>query len=144
MSSFVLGQLLGFVLGVLASVAFWGLMHWLKPDLRITSNVAFNPKTGRLGIKVANFSRRKATDIEVHIATASRPVGKIMTTRKIAALRWSTVLALDGRQNINKNPWGLPTTFTFVAHNGIEMISDLNARCRRRSQIKHRRKTAVL
>lgn len=125
MLSFVVGQLLGFIFGVFACFAFWAAMQWLRPDLRVAPNVAFNPKTGRLGIKVANCSRRKATSVEVHIATASRPTGRIMTTRKIASLRWSTVLALDSRQNINKNPCGLPTTFTFVAHNAVEMLDDL-------------------
>jgi len=127
MSTFIVGQLLGFIFGFLACIAFWAGMQWLKPNIRIAPNVAFNPKTGRLGIKVANYGRRKVTNVEIHLATASRPTGKTMTTRTIAALRWSSVLALDCLQNLHKNPWGLPTTFTFVAQNAHEMLADLDA-----------------
>jgi hypothetical protein len=124
---FAFGQLLAFLLGVLACLAFWAAMQRLRPDLRIAPIVAFNPKSQRLGIKVANWGRRTATDIQVHIATASRPAAGIMTTRKKASLRWSSVLALEPKQKNDLDPWGLPTTFIFVAENATEMLDDLEA-----------------
>lgn len=125
MLTYIGGQILAFVLGVLSCIASWYWLLRVKPDIRVASVAAFNPRTGKLGVKVVNFSNRQATNVQVQAAVATKPPIGIVTTRVVGKLRWDTVLALDPIQNIN-GFWTLPTTFVFICENGAELIQELD------------------
>jgi hypothetical protein len=122
----LIGQALGLLAGTVACWIFWRWLLLKKPDVRLASELALNPETGRLGVKIANFGKRQANNAEIRIASVRRTSEGRLITLTDARLRASSVLALDPKDNMDV-PWCLPTTYIFVCQNGADLCRDISA-----------------
>lgn len=119
-----LGQVLGFVVGILSSWALWYYLLHVKPKIEISPNLAYNPRNGTLHVKVRNARRRQVTDIQSSLAVVERkPDGRLLTLH-VARLKRDTLFVLAPIQEL-KTPWSLPATFVFSTADGKLMMEKL-------------------
>ena len=119
---FVLSQVVAFGLGVLACWAFWYVLLYLTPSLKISPQAVYNQQQEQIEIKVANFGRRQIADIEAQIAVFERgPEGRLVPVIR-GELVPPNILALEAKRMIDV-PWCIPTVFIFVCTNG-KALSD--------------------
>jgi hypothetical protein len=117
---FLASQGLAFVLGVLASWAFWYILLHLAPSLKIAPQAVYDVSSERIEIKVANFGVRQITDIEAYFVLSDRvPEGRLVPVRR-GQLDPANILALEEKGKVNM-AWCLPTTYIFVCTNGKEL-----------------------
>jgi hypothetical protein len=126
---FILNLIIGFVLGILSSMAFWYGLLLVRPSIQISPVIAFDIKKERLRIKIINRSRRYAKDIRARLVLAERTqegkVFKISVFREVP-LRRDTVFALSPIQYLYK-PWYPPTIYVFSTKELNNTISELSS-----------------
>lgn len=126
LNNFVASQMLAFLLGVLACWAFWYVLLWLTPRLKIAPEAAYDPVQGRINVKVANIGTRQITDIEAELVLFDRiPEGRLVPVRR-GVLDPPNILALEVRKMVGV-PWCLPTVYVFVCKNGTDLYDALQA-----------------
>lgn len=106
---------LGFVLGVLSSAVFWYALLFIKPNIAVSREVALNPKTNKLRIKVINRSWRFAKDLHASLLIGDRHLeGDIFTigVLKELPLGNASLSMLAPIQDLYK-PWWPPTIYVF-------------------------------
>jgi hypothetical protein len=123
---FFFSQLIGFLVGILSSWAFWYVLLLAKPKIIISKNIVFNKKKGSLLIKVMNRSRRQATDIQASLALVERDtIGRFFTLHS-AQLRKDSLPALAPKHE-SHNPWGLRTAYVFATDEGVQILEKLSS-----------------
>jgi hypothetical protein len=118
---FFFSQLIGFLVGIFSSWAFWYVLLLAKPKISVSRNVVFNEKKGSLLVKVMNRGRRQATDVQVSLALVERDsIGRFFTLHS-AQLRKDSLPALAPKHESHK-PWGLRTAYIFATDEGVQIL----------------------
>jgi hypothetical protein len=118
---FFFSQLIGFLVGIFSSWAFWYVLLLAKPKISVSRNVVFNEKKGSLLVKVMNRGRRQATDVQVSLALVERDsIGRFFTLHS-AQLRKDSLPALAPKNESHK-PWGLRTAYIFATDEGVQIL----------------------
>jgi hypothetical protein len=120
MDAFI-NQLIGFIVGILSSWAFWYLLIIAKPKVKVSQHIVFNKRTGNLLVKIANEGRRQATDIQASLALIERKPSGRFQTLYVAQLKRDNLPALAPKRESHR-PWGIPTAFVFVTHEGQAIL----------------------
>jgi hypothetical protein len=123
---FFFSQLIGFLVGISSSWAFWYVLLLAKPRIVISKNIVFNKKKGSLLIKVMNRSRRQATDIQASLALVERDTMGRFFTLHSAQLRKDSLSALAPKHE-SHNPWGLRTAYVFATDEGVQILEKLSS-----------------
>jgi hypothetical protein len=123
----IVNQLIGFIVGVVSSWAFWYLMILVKPKILVWHEAVFNPEKNSFLVKVRNVRRRQATDIQASLSVVERKTDKeregLLLTLHTAQLRKDSLFALAPIQDLLK-AWVLRTSYVFVSDDG-KIIMDL-------------------
>ncbi|MBD2101604.1 hypothetical protein [Leptolyngbya sp. FACHB-261] len=131
---FFFSQLIGLLVGILSSWAFWYVLLLAKPRIIISKNIVFNKKKGSLLIKVMNRSRRQATDIQASLALVERDTTGRFFTLHSAQLRRDSLPALAPKHE-SHNPWGLRTAYVFATDEGVQILEKLSSACQNEKRL---------
>jgi hypothetical protein len=126
-SDFVIGQILGLIIGIVGSAIFWYMLLMMKPKLAVSPIIAHNRKTNELEIKVTNKGRNQITDIQVQLNfirhLVNEPGFRTFVEPQID-LRNDVGQALGPIQDIEKQ-WCLVTSNRYYVKNAEDNIRKL-------------------
>lgn len=89
--------------------------------MKVSQYIVFNKRTGNLLVKIANEGRRQATDIQASLALIERKPSGRFQTLYVAQLKRDNLPALAPKRESHR-PWGIPTAFVFVTHEGQAIL----------------------
>jgi hypothetical protein len=113
---FFLGQIIGFVIGILSSWVFWYFLLLIKPNVQISNIVNYLPEKKAFQIKIINKGKRQVVDVQADLFIAERPmVGNSFKMISLYRFKFKrdSVTALAPIQDLEK-PWKLLTATTFT------------------------------
>lgn len=119
-------QLLGFILGLLSSWAFWRLLLLTKPKIEVAPLIAYSSKENILRIKAINRSRRQAVDIDISLVVAETKDNIQNTTIFRPELKNPHRQVLDPAHP-KESAWKLPTSTVFRVSNARKILALLSA-----------------
>lgn len=122
---FVVGQFLGFIVGILSSLAFMYLLSFSRPNLNISDVVAHDEANDELHIRVLNKGRRYISDVSVVLFIGEEP-----TSGKFIRL-FEPQLNADSYPALSpigqwRQKWTLPTAITIKASNVKHILALLS------------------
>jgi hypothetical protein len=126
---FLIGQVIGFSIGMLTSWLFMYLLLLIKPKVQISPFAAHNKDTNQIQVRIVNKGRRQVTNIQVSMFVAEQiKVDGGFRRRTIfrPTLKFDSLFALSPLQEYSEGDWKLPTASTFSAVEGQEIINLLS------------------
>lgn len=114
--------ILGFLVGILSSYAFWAALSVVKPNIEISPFVVFDPKNGSMRVRIRNKGRRQAVDIKVLAGVDEVMPNKFRRSVHKPSLRNDYRFALEPKHKDMDLNWGLPTVTTFVIPEGQHVL----------------------
>lgn len=121
----IANQLLSFILGVISSWFFWYVLLLTKPNIEVSTVIAYNSKDNMLRIKAINRSRRQAVDIDLTLVVAEKKDDIQNTTI------FRPELKNPHRQVLNPiygsdDTWRLPSSTIFRVSNARKILKLLS------------------
>lgn len=117
----LLDLIVGFLVGVLSSYAFWLTLALTKPKILFSPFAVFYPTDNTLRIKIINNTNRQVVDLKGYLAVDEIISGKRRSIH-VATLKDNTRFVLEAKNKDKDLQWGLPASTVFIAYDAQQML----------------------